>query len=352
LSLARSAAAGMVVLALTVSARANSGFWGPPENLGMPVNSSENELSAVVSPDGLNLYLARTVAGQNDLFVAPRDGATWGRPAALSALNSPLYNELNLTFSIDGARIYFTTDRPGGPGGFDIWTSAWSGTNWLPPEPLGPNVNTPDDEWYAAEGADGLYISARTASGLNRGDILFAAGTYPGFATRLPIPQLATPFREMSAYPGPDGKTLYLAADYPGSAGKDDLWLSVRNSESWEAPRALKCGLNDVDFDEYPTVGVTDRELIFASYGRKNGEGGSDLYWSKWHSLGDMNADGAATTGDIIHLVLYLFGKGAAPSDPLVEDLNCDEAVSLLDVVELINYVLRAGPPPCNSCTP
>jgi hypothetical protein len=244
------------------------------------------------------------------------------------------------------------TDRPGGPGGFDIWTSAWSGTDWLPPEPLGAEVNTPGDEWYAAEGTDGLYISARTTSGLNRGDILFAAGTYPGFAMRLPIPQLATPYREMSAYPAADGMTLYLAADYPGTAGKDDLWLSVRSSGSWETPRALKCGLNDVDFDEYPTVDGNDRELVFASFGRNNGEGGSDLYCAKWHTLGDMNADGNATTGDIIHLVLYLFGKGEAPLDPLVEDLNCDAAVSLLDVVELINYVLRAGPAPCNSCTP
>ena len=152
------------VALVAASADADSGFWGAPENLGPPVNSAGNELGAVLCPTGLNLFFARTVGGQNDLFVAPREGDGWGRPAALSALNSALYNELNLTFSRDGLRVYFATDRPGGPGGFDIWTSTWSGVEWLPAVPLGTAVNTPGDEWYAAEGTDGLYISARTSS--------------------------------------------------------------------------------------------------------------------------------------------------------------------------------------------
>lgn len=344
--------AGILVGSLASSAGAASGFWGPPENLGPPVNSADNELSAVLDPTGSKVYFARTVAGQNDLFVAPREGSGWGRPAALSVLNTPLYNELNLTFGRDGERVFFATDRPGGPGGFDIWTSAWDGAAWLPPAPLGPAVNSSDDEWYAAEGTDGLYLSARTSSGLNRGDILLAAGTFPGFASRLPVPPFATEKREMSAYPSPDGSTLYLTADNSGSLGKDDLWQSRKENDSWATPVPLKCGLNGVDFDQYPSVSADARELLFASFSRPGGAGGADVYRSLWHTLGDMNADGAATTGDIIYLVNYLFGKGEPPLDPLTEDLTCDGASSIVDVVVLINYVLRAGPVPCNACSP
>lgn len=255
----------------SVAARGDSGFWGPPENLGPPINSPANELSGVLCPTGLNLFFARTVTGQNDLFAAPREGDGWGRPAALTALNTPLYNELNLTFGRDGARVYFTTNRPGGPGGFDIWTSAFSGATWLPPEPMGPEVNSSGDEWYAAEGTDGLYISARTSSGLNRGDILFAAGVYPNFAPHLPLPPFATSSREMSAFPNPDGSALYITADYVGSLGRGDLWFSRRSGASWAAPCALLCGINAEDFDLYPSVSTDQRELIFASFGRPGG---------------------------------------------------------------------------------
>ena len=92
--------------------------------------------------------------------------------------------------------------------------------------------------------------------------------------------------------------------------------------------------------------------MIFAAYDRPGGAGGADLYRCAWHTLGDLNADGNATLADIIYLVNFLFGKGPAPVDPMVEDLNCDAHTTMVDIVELINYVLRSGTAPCNSCSP
>lgn len=339
-----------LVLAMVTPAGARSGFWGPPVNVGAPINTAANELSGVVCPFSHALFFSRTVVGQNDLYVSYREGDHWGRPVPLIELNSPFYNDLNPTFAPDASRMYFVSDRAGGMGGFDVWTSAWNGSGWDPPEPLGSEVNTAGDEWYAAIGADGLYISARTEAGVNRGDIFMAAGTYPGFAPRTPLAPLSTPYREMSVFPGQDGQSLYITCNAPGTSGLDDIWVSAHSDGGWEPPVPVQCNPNSADYDQYPTAGGDGNSLMFASFNRPGGYGGADLYVSDWHELGDVNGDGSAAVSDIIAFVNYVFRDGPPPADPLVQDINCDGVIDIVDAVRLINYVLKAGPAPCINC--
>jgi hypothetical protein len=332
------------------SAQAQTGFWGPPQNMGPPINTVHNELSGILINAGTELYFSRTVGGQNDLFVSTREGNHWSRPAALSVLNTALHNELNPTFSEHGKRMFFTSDRDHGVGGFDIWTSERVAGAWTTPVPLGTPVNTENSEWYAAANADGLYLSARTESGLNRGDIFFAAGTYPDYAPRTPILSLATPSREMSVYPSASGDALYITRG-TDTIFYDDLWMSRREHGIWSVPYSVNCHVNSSEYEQYPTLSPSEDQLVFAARHQPAGLGGWDLFVSKWHASGDMNADGQASSSDIIYLVSYLFGDGPRPRDPSVEDLTCDKTISVLDVVVLANFVLRMGPAPCVDCS-
>jgi hypothetical protein len=49
--------------------------------------------------------------------------------------------------SINFNVLVFTSDRPGGEGGFDLWYSIKEGTGWSEPENFGPHVNTEHDEY-------------------------------------------------------------------------------------------------------------------------------------------------------------------------------------------------------------
>lgn len=66
---------------------------------------------------------------------------------------------------------------------------------------------------------------------------------------------------------------------------------------------------------------------------------------------GDVNANGAISSSDIIVLVNFVFKAGPAPLPCTANgDVNCNGAVSSSDVIFTVNKVFRAGPNPCNIC--
>ena len=64
-------------------------------------------------------------------------------------------------FSQDAAgRVYFTSSRPGGQGGMDIWSAMQTGPNsWAPAVNLGPQVNTASADMCPALPPDGTTFT-------------------------------------------------------------------------------------------------------------------------------------------------------------------------------------------------
>ncbi|GAB3495320.1 hypothetical protein GCM10027341_12470 [Spirosoma knui] len=48
---------------------------------------------------------------------------------------------------IDGSTLVFTSNRPGGYGGYDLYYSKWDGSRWSDPVNFGPTINTSYDEY-------------------------------------------------------------------------------------------------------------------------------------------------------------------------------------------------------------
>jgi hypothetical protein len=88
------------------------------------VNSGAAERSPVLSADGLRLYFGSTRARANDydIYVARRGErhGTFEEPSPVTELTTTSL-ELPDWISPDDCTLYFRTDRPGGPGGRDIW---------------------------------------------------------------------------------------------------------------------------------------------------------------------------------------------------------------------------------------
>jgi Tol biopolymer transport system component len=153
-------AAASILTATPARADPFEGFseWSPPVNLGAPLNTAAEESAPALSDDGRSLYFNRNLnlPGDNDedLYVSNRSRATdrprrwghWGDPVPLMTVNTPTANERNATLSRDGLLLFFSSDRPGGVLGLDLYvsrrTSRTDDQGWSTPVNLGPTVNS------------------------------------------------------------------------------------------------------------------------------------------------------------------------------------------------------------------
>ncbi len=157
--------------------------WGEPANLGSTVNSAYGDATPVISADGLELFFCSTRPGGYgnwDLWVTTRTmkDENWSAPVNLGpAVNSSTPEILGSSISADGLTLLFASGRPGGYGGYwgDIWVTTRTTTDnpWQPPLNLGPMVNSSANEIMPGTSADGrmLYFSSDRTGGVGGYDL-------------------------------------------------------------------------------------------------------------------------------------------------------------------------------------
>jgi len=207
------------------------GSWEARKNAGPPLNTPDNEGAQSMTADGRTLWFTacnrRSGLGMCDLYYSNWDGERWSSPKnAGSPLNSR-YSEKHPAISADGRFLYFTSNRPGGRGSYDIWMSVRTGDSWSDPVNLGDSVNT---------------------AGL-----------------------------EQSPFIHPDQQSLYFSSTgWPGM-GQGDLFLTrLKENLEWTSPENLGYPINTHDDDMGLTLNARGNRAYFAS---NRGEGtDTDIY--------------------------------------------------------------------------
>jgi len=111
-----------------VTRKSTSDPWPNPHNLGASVNSSALEMGPSVSADGLELYFGSNRPGGSggwDIYIATRTtlSSTWGTAENLEPMVNSASYDGHPCISPDGLTLFFTSDRPGGQGSWDIWVT-------------------------------------------------------------------------------------------------------------------------------------------------------------------------------------------------------------------------------------
>ncbi len=89
--------------------------------------------------------------------------------------NNERYNITAPCLSPDGKRLFFTSDKPGGYGGYDLYYCEWKNSYWNEPVNAGPVINTTGNESYPFINPSGdLFFSSDGQPGLGGMDIFFS----------------------------------------------------------------------------------------------------------------------------------------------------------------------------------
>jgi Tol biopolymer transport system component len=113
----------------------------------------------------LTLYLGSSRpggSGNTDLWVTTwaTVDENWSAPVNLGGTVNSAYNDWSASISTDGLELYFSSNRPGGQGKFDLWvtTRATVADDWGVPENLGSPLNSSTDDVSPSISADGLLL--------------------------------------------------------------------------------------------------------------------------------------------------------------------------------------------------
>lgn len=210
-----------------ISYKANYGYWSDP--LPIPaINTNGHDAAISISHDGQKLFVYRNIsAGNGDIYMSRLNGTEWSAPEKVKGINSN-YWEGSVCLSPDEKIIYFSSERPGGFGGRDIYFALLQPDgSWGNVKNLGPNINTKLDE-------DAPFVHS-------------------------------------------DGKTLFFSSNGHNTIGGYDIFRSDMKNGKWGKPYNVGKPINTPQDDKFYVVS-SDGERGFYSSEKKDGQGQQDIY--------------------------------------------------------------------------
>lgn len=207
--------------------------WAVAENNENDLNTAGQDAVACFSSEGNIIYVYRNLGkstGSGDIYYSKkRPDGKWGKPRAFGKPVNSTYYEGSCSISPDGKTIYFVSERKGGFGNADIWTSTKiDKKTWSKPVNLGAVINSENDE--------------------------------------------------MNVFLHSDGKTLFFATNGYKTMGGYDIFMTQLNDDgSWKQPLNLCYPIN-TSKDEKTFTMTSGGEKAYITSNREKGYGGSDIY--------------------------------------------------------------------------
>jgi outer membrane protein OmpA-like peptidoglycan-associated protein len=208
-----------------------SDTWADAKKLSEKVNIPSFNNSAIgLSADGQKMLVYKDdEKGNGDIYESVLNGTEWSEPVKLPAPVNSDHHESSAAYSPDGNTIYFVSNRPGGMGGRDIWSSTILPKNgkWGDAKNLGKEINTEKHE-------EGVYLH-------------------------------------------PDGKTFYFGSQGHNSMGGLDIFTTVKKGVKWSKPENIGAPINTVGDDVYFVIEASGKFAYYTS-AHEGGLGEKDIY--------------------------------------------------------------------------
>jgi len=230
-----------------------------------------------ISPSGIELYFsAQSYLGElSSIICVKKKSASWSKPEV--ALFSGKYQDLEPSFSPDGLKLFFVSNRPVDSTtteskDYDIWFVERTDVHsaWSQPINIGAPINTKENEFY---------------------------------------PSITKT------------NNLYFTSDGANSKGKDDIFVSKWVDGKYQSPISLSDSINSAGYEFNAFISPNESYLLYTCYNRKDGFGSGDLYisynkgndqWTNARNLGEEINSGQMDYCPFVHVqegVLYFTSK-------------------------------------------
>ncbi|MGZ4117307.1 MAG: OmpA family protein [Bacteroidia bacterium] len=213
-----------------ISNKKTDGTWTTAKQIGSSINTNGNEADISLSADGQQLFVYRDVNG-GDIYYSNLEGDTWSGLTPLNSnINSPAW-ETHASLSVDGNTLYFVSDRKQGSyGGRDIWKCIkLPNGQWGMPVNMGPTINTAEDEDAPFIHPDGvtLFFSSKGHKNMGGFDIFKSTRDEDGKWSEpenLKSP-INTPDDDIFYVQSADGKRGYFSSVRKDGFGEKDIYM-------------------------------------------------------------------------------------------------------------------------------
>lgn len=223
-----------------------------------------NEGSIAFSPDGKTMVFARGNSGKRkgtqdvNLYISRFRNRKWSEPRMISISNPESWDSTP-AFSADGRTLYFASNRPGGEGGIDLYSSRIDrGGRFSKPKNLGPEINTGGNEMfpYVADDAS-LYFSSSGQAGFGGLDIQVAKRR----GGKISIENLGMPINSTHDDFGiflfkPDRG--FFSSNRPGGKGDDDIYTFLNDDPNLKTVNYYLAGTTNTHDEQ-------ERQVILAN---------------------------------------------------------------------------------------
>lgn len=254
-----------------------------PENLGDSVNTNSSEYYPTVTINDSLLVFTRREGGRENFIETAFRGNGFARWRTIPGTLNEEPKKGAISVSQDGDWLLFAAIFPDqGYRSFDIYISYATPVGWSEPENLGPAVNS--EFWDTAPSLSPdkktLYFTSSRPGGFGGLDLYFSNRLANGKWSEAENmgPMINTPGDEMAPFIHADNQTLYFTSTgWPGYGGSD-LFVARKNSEGkWEKPQNLGYPINTIENEGMLAVAANGITAYYSS-DRADSRGGLDLY--------------------------------------------------------------------------
>jgi outer membrane protein OmpA-like peptidoglycan-associated protein len=251
-----------------------NGTWQRPVNITDQLGGFDRFYSNSITGDGKLLIIYLDDGADGNLYYSQRQDTAWTKIKSVGKFVNSIYWEAHGFITPDGKTMYFASNRPGGEGELDIWTSELAPDgSWEQPVNCGNEINTAYDE--------------------------------------------NTPFYD------PETEALYFSSIGHMSMGNYDIFRSVKRYERWTQPVGMPYAFNNVDENAFFILNNNAPGFVSSRFNEKTGE--RNIY-----SLAAINpADEISTATGTITLQ---DGMNVDPELAQVKAINLKTKTSLPDI--------------------